>query len=307
MCVVLLVVAAGCGTSQPAATTESSRGPGDAPGPRLLVTRDFGDQVLLDVTSELQAETSVMALLVEHSKVETGYGGGFVGAIDGLQSTFGSAVPGQAADWFYWVDGRLADIGADYYTLSSNETVWWDYHAWSGTTMIPATLSAFPRPFNNELLSWAAPYVASQLTSWASATGINLGSEILVEELPQGQAVVAIDLSSTEIPQWLNAILERGYRMGVFVQRNPDGTLNALTEEGEAGRLLAAAALCLAHPDNPDALLLVLLGADIEALESLLAELHALSTRGRVAVGISEDKLVPLPDKSTASPTEGNN
>ena len=54
----------------------------------------------------------MMRLLAENTTVDTGYGGQFVSGIDGLRSTFGSVSSADAADWFYWVDGVMADVGA---------------------------------------------------------------------------------------------------------------------------------------------------------------------------------------------------
>ncbi len=334
LCALLIavpVVAAGCGP-QPAATTHVGSTPAPTSSPtagqaetdattralptRLLVSRDFGAEILLDVTAELDTPTSVMALLATNAKVETGYGGGFVGTINGLRSTFATAGPGKAADWFYWVDGRLADIGADYSMLQGGEVVWWDYHVWSGAAMIPTSLSAFPRPFTLQELAWSAPGLTSEVSEWAHANGLTLGTELAPDTVPAGFALLALPLDSLPLPPWLEKLLARGNSGGVFItvaDPEPAATsepaampdpaaaagpqLTALTEAGRTTETLEAAALCLPHPDDPDAVLLVILGVDAPAVRSLLTSLTTSATQARVALGMTADGvLIPLPD-----------
>ena len=314
---IVLLVTAGCGRPQPAQTSTQEHG--EAPSARLLVSRDFGSEVLLDTRSEIKPGTSVMALLAGHTQVETGYGGGFVGGIDGLRSTFATAGPGKAADWFYWVDGRLADVGADYFALLGGETVWWDYHVWSGTAMIPGSLSAFPRPFNSGALAWFGPAAHPDLLGWASASGLSFGQSTPIDQPPPGSALIALTLDATAPPPWLLALLDRGSAAGVFVKLparvgnvqagantgesgQPPGSttadlLTALAENGQPTRSLMAAALALPHPTQADTLLLVLLAVNADALDMLLAALSADTSRAHVALGIdSAGALVRLPD-----------
>ena len=95
---------------------------------RLVVSRDFGTEILRDVVAPAGEGLDVLRLLAEHADVETGYGGRFVNGIDGLESSFGGGGSADAADWFYWVDGEMAGVGADEWKLQGGETVWWDYH-----------------------------------------------------------------------------------------------------------------------------------------------------------------------------------
>ena len=76
--------------------------------------------------------------------VETRYGGGFVQEIDGVA---GGRVDGRRADWFYYVNGIEAPIGAAERRLSAGERVWWDHHAWEAAQRIPAVVGSFPEPF----------------------------------------------------------------------------------------------------------------------------------------------------------------
>jgi len=132
---VLALVAGGCGV-----------GPGDAKSgaAQLRVTRNFGQR---DTRTDAQKDgiresDTVMRFLQSTHKVTTRFGGGFVQSIDGLQGD-------QAAehDWFFYVNGSEASVGAADYDLHSGDVVQWDYHDWAATQHIPAIVGAYPEPF----------------------------------------------------------------------------------------------------------------------------------------------------------------
>jgi hypothetical protein len=136
---VLAVALAGCGL-----------GPGDSKpgGVQLRVTRDFGqvDTRRDSAKSTVRDSDTVMRFLQAGHKVTTRFGGGFVQSIDGLAGN-------QAAshDWFYYVNGSEASVGAADYTLSPGDVVQWDYHDWQATQHIPAIVGAYPQPFAHGL------------------------------------------------------------------------------------------------------------------------------------------------------------
>lgn len=294
----LLVMAAGC--SGEAAAPSASGASGPSSEARLLVSRNFGREMMLDVSETVAPGASVMELLARHATIETGYGGGFVGGINGVKSTFGRAPAGQAADWFYWVDGAIGDVGADYFSLAGEETVWWDYHLWSGTAFIPCTLSAFPRPFAEEPIAWHAPGpLEDELRQWARANGLDLAESIDAEQAPAEAAVLAFSLNTAPLPEWLAEVLARGATAGVFVEVQ-GGELTALTETGARGAALEAAALAIAHPTAQDQMLLILLGADQDALRQLLGGLSGNSARAKVALGLRQGGLIVLPEEAAA-------
>ncbi|HHY92091.1 MAG TPA: DUF4430 domain-containing protein, partial [Firmicutes bacterium] len=53
--------------------------------------------------------------------------------------------PGE--DWFYWVNGILAGIGAGEFPARPGDIVWWDFHPWNRTAFLPAVVGAYPEPF----------------------------------------------------------------------------------------------------------------------------------------------------------------
>ncbi|MGZ4203549.1 MAG: DUF4430 domain-containing protein [Thermoleophilaceae bacterium] len=113
-------------------------------GARLVVTRDFGRQQLYTASlAQIRQGETVMRMLESRRAVKTSYGGGFVDAINGLGS---SSIAGRQ-DWFYFVNGIEASVGAAEKTLSKGDVVQWDYRRWDATMHIPAIVGAFPEPF----------------------------------------------------------------------------------------------------------------------------------------------------------------
>ena len=113
-------------------------------GAELRVTRDFGRERLASAERpELREGDTAMRLLQSERDVETDYGGGFVQAVDGLEG----GGPGGGRDWFYFVNGLEADVGAADYSLSPGDVVQWDHRYWQAAMRIPAIVGAYPEPF----------------------------------------------------------------------------------------------------------------------------------------------------------------
>jgi uncharacterized protein DUF4430 len=135
LALVAVVAAAGCGVG-------AGKTPGDV---RLTVTDGFGAKTLIEKPGpSVQGEDTVMRLLQRNAHVETKYGGGFVQAIDGVS---GGRAGGRPVDWFYFVNGVLADKGAAATDLRRGDRVWWDRHDWGETNKVPAVVGSFPEPF----------------------------------------------------------------------------------------------------------------------------------------------------------------
>ena len=133
-----------------AAIAAAGAGCGLGPGPttggvHLLVTRDFGDRVLIRLDRpRTSGQDTVMRLLERNAAVQTRYGGGFVQSIDG---TAGGEASGRPVDWFFYVNGVESPTGAAAVRLHPGDRVWWDHHDWGATMETPAVIGAFPEPF----------------------------------------------------------------------------------------------------------------------------------------------------------------
>ena len=133
--VVLAAALAGCGLGA---------GDDQGGGAELRVTRDFGQRQIAGASRESVKEgDTIMRFLQSEQKVTLRYGGGFVQSIGGLE---GQGASGQR-DWFYWVNGQEASVGAAERRLRAGDVVQWDYRDWSATMSIPAIVGAFPEPF----------------------------------------------------------------------------------------------------------------------------------------------------------------
>jgi hypothetical protein len=114
----------------------------------LTVTRDFGGETLHEGVDEDTAPANegdtVMRLLQGKYDVKTRFGGGFVQAIDGLA---GGKENGRRADWFYYVNGIEAPVGAAERRVSAGDHVWWDHHTWDAAQRVPAVVGSYPEPF----------------------------------------------------------------------------------------------------------------------------------------------------------------
>jgi hypothetical protein len=135
--VLAAVVAAGCGP-----------GGGERPSEvRLTVTEDFGAETLLERPGpEVRGNDTVMRLLQRNAEVRTRYGGGFVQSIEGRG---GERQGGRPFDWFYFVNGVLAEEGAANVRVRPGDRIWWDRHDWGETSTISAVVGSFPEPFVN--------------------------------------------------------------------------------------------------------------------------------------------------------------
>lgn len=115
----------------------------------ILVTRDYGREILAEKTVYPSGDDTVMDLMQDNFNVETAYGGGFVNAIDGLKSGYtgggSSQKKGTKNDWFYYVDGVMAEMGADQYMCEDAKTVSWDYHDWGGDMYVKTRINAWPQ------------------------------------------------------------------------------------------------------------------------------------------------------------------
>ena len=132
----IAVVVPGCGFG----SGESSEGEA-----RLIVTRDYGSEPMLEATSsEPSASETVIRLLDREAEITTRYGGGFVHSIDGLE---GEVSDGRQADWFFFVNGIESSRGAAEVTVRAGDRIWWDYRDWTEALRTPAVVGSWPEPF----------------------------------------------------------------------------------------------------------------------------------------------------------------
>jgi hypothetical protein len=113
---------------------------------RLTVTRDLGSEVLRDENIEVRKGSSAMKALQAVAEVETSYGGGFIYAVDGLVSGY-DGEDSSKTDWFYYINGQMAEVGAEELGVGDGDWLLFDYHSWEYSTFTPAFAGCFPEPF----------------------------------------------------------------------------------------------------------------------------------------------------------------
>ena len=117
----------------------------------LIVTTGFGHKKVFAKNVGMVKDEVGMEVLFRNLDIQTAYGGGFVNAINGIESkyTFFTGDERKEEDWFYWVNGILAPIGVAEYRPKPGDVIWWDYHDWSITMFIPAVIGSYPQPFKS--------------------------------------------------------------------------------------------------------------------------------------------------------------
>ncbi len=180
-------------------------------------------------------------------------------SIDGLASGF-TGGGGQRADWFYFVNGMQADVGAADYHLGARDQVWWDYHRWDFAPQVRAVVGQYPEPFVSgphdrhlRTLVAAAPgaaaaaaRVADALRS-AGATGVATASLAQVAAPPSDANLVLVgswkDLAA--LP-WVADAAAHPAASGLFGGFGADGRLVALDMLGRPALRAAGAGAVMA-------------------------------------------------------------
>jgi hypothetical protein len=137
-------------------------------GMRLIISRDFGQTILLDRKMEIQPRSNALSVLQQAARVETGYGGGFVESIDDLRSGYSGSKTNKQ-DWFYTVNGLAANTGALDYPLQPGDIEQWDFHNWSFRQLLPAMIGHFPQPFSGGVRGRVFPTRIVYSAPWEKA------------------------------------------------------------------------------------------------------------------------------------------
>lgn len=113
---------------------------------RVTVCRDFGRQSIKDESVAVREGSSAMEALQAVADVETSYGGGFIHSVDGTASQYDGGA-GQKRDWFFYVNGQMADVGAGAYEVRDGDWLVFDFHSWEYSMFTPVLAGCFPEPF----------------------------------------------------------------------------------------------------------------------------------------------------------------
>lgn len=295
----MALAAAGCGL-----------GPGaDVGDVRLTVTREYGQVPVVEATVAARESDTVMRVLEDEAEVSTRYGGGFVHSIDGVAE---GNRGGDPYDWFFYVDGVEAEIGAADYGLAGHERIWWDYRNWSAVNHIPAVVGSWPAPFSDGIEGERRPVVLECLESRGSSRTPSDRREprscLAVREALEREGV-AVARGAPEkalrvmVGPWsrlrrdpVARQIENGpVESGVFAEFR-DGELTALDEKGEVAEDLGPGAGLVAATSRYGGLpVWVITGGTAAAVERAAASLKPGLLRDHYAIASKGTLTYPLP------------
>jgi hypothetical protein len=296
--VLLCAAVAGCGFGEGESTGDVT----------LTVTRDFGNERLHEGIDEETASEgdTVMRLLQERYEVETRYGGGFVQEIDGLK---GGRVDGRRADWFYYVNGIEAPVGAAERRVTAGERVWWDHHSWEAAQRVPAVVGSFPEPFATGLEGKRFPVrlvclgdaerSCDEVTTRLEDAGVSAVSRSVLAQSAGVEVLRVLVGSWAEVRRdGIARRLERGPgATGVFARPSSAGdAIAVLDPRGEEVRTLGAGAgLVAATSVEGQAPTWVVTGTDEVGVAAAAAALTEERLQERFALAVESGGDIPLP------------
>jgi len=293
-------------------------GAGAAPeAVRLTVTDDFGRRTLLERSGpELRGNDTVMRLLQRNAKVTTRYGGGFVQSIGGLS---GGRERGRPVDWFYYVNGALAEKGATSVRVRPGDRIWWDRRDWGASMDVEAVVGSFPEPFVSGLEGEKLPTrvdcddsaqaacdavqerlgdVGVQAASSRSGTGGGAQSLRVIVGLWPG---IRTDRAAFD--------LEQGPKVsGVYARVSSDGrTITALDERGRVARKLGpGTGLIAATKWNDETPTWIVTGTDRAGVSAAAAAFTEEALADRYALAVTGGRSVALPVEGAGGGRRGS-
>jgi|HigsolmetaAR201D_1030396.scaffolds.fasta_scaffold15277_2 hypothetical protein len=282
-----------------------------AVGNQLLVTADYGRETIVrEDQPKVSGQDTVMRLLQRNApNVETRYGGNFVQSIGGKA---GGQRDGRSYDWFFYVNGILAEEGAGAIRLHDGDRVWFDFHDWTFADTIPAVVGAFPEPFLSGVEGKKLPTriecernddncqaVQDRLVDYdLPASKGNIGASYITETL---RILVGSWPAIRRDP--ISRLIEAGpRRSGIFAKPIDDGRrLQLFDERGRVTRTLGPGTGLIAATRVLDDMkaqpVWIVTGTDEAGIAAAAAALDEGALAGRFAVAVIDGKPVPLPDR----------
>jgi len=302
---VIFIALRGC-TLMPWARSES--GKADV---SVGVTRDFGKVLIKSERVKAGDGDSVMDVLEKVADVRTEYGGGFVSSIEGLRY---SPAAGGGNDWFYYVNGVLAGVGAAEYRVRSGDHLWWDYHAWGKDNFVPAVVGAYPGPFArgyngarntttvlyDDRLEGAARKIGGFLESQGASVTYRANLDEKTAAAAKGPAMVVCDTHKAAGTDWIRRLAVGSGTSVTFLNLQGD-SLIPLDDSGKPGNtgedVVAAVVATGSGMGDASPRWLVLCSGEkgaSEAVRVLASGTQVLLQKVGVAIGAS-GAVYPLP------------
>jgi len=232
---------------QTAETPEPQAKKGE-PAVTLRVTREFGAVRMTEKSIPVQAGDTVIDVLKRSGlPLKTGYNGGFVESIDGVASEYQPGNPAsKKRDWFFYVNGQMADVGAAEFAVYAGDIVWWDFHSWEYAISTPSMIGAYPHPFRvreGEKPAWPLVVMAGkgfeeQAEQVADALQKVRGERVNVVSWNESQwtkengLVVVGDTAALLASPFVQELWKAKQMQGLFVELNQQGVV-AVSDQGK--------------------------------------------------------------------------
>jgi hypothetical protein len=296
LAIVLVLGVGGCGFGE---------GDEQSGGAEVRVTTDFGHRELgAEQLETVREDETVMRLLQSEYDVDTRFGGKFVEEIEGVA---GSGA-GGTRDWFYFVNGVLADRGAADWEVEPGDVIQWDNRDWTATQRIPAIVGAYPEPFRSGTEGERLPVRLEcadqddQACADVKETLTGIGARVSSSQLAAtgGEELVRVLVGTWEELRDVRtpATLEEGPEAsGVFARFADEGTrLELLDEDGEVARVAdTGTGLVAATALEDQAVVWLVTGLEDVGVQAAAAVLDARSLRNAFAVAATPDGPLKLP------------
>lgn len=253
---------------------------------RLLITKDFGREIIFDNSVVIEDGFTVYDILDENLDIESNSGGNFITSISGLETYNGGSKEGRL-DWFYYVNGICCNVGAMDYDLNVGDVIWWDYHVWKSMKSSNSTvIGKFPEPFlhgfNNKILpttimcSKDNENLANDLYDTLDKKGV---SSVIVKEWDYkeienrtGPMIILGEWNELRSIEYFSEFNEAYKRTGTYVHFNDDN-LELTNYLGEVSRREKEnAGVIISHGDGlgDESPLWLVIGVDHKGLENAI-------------------------------------
>jgi Domain of unknown function (DUF4430) len=293
------IAAGGCGLGPGPGTSSVS----------VTVTRGFGAQQVAQISKRhVPGSETVLRILERSFHVTTRYGGGFVESINGLSGS------SARLDWFYYVNGVQAGVGAASTAIHHGDRIWWDLHDWSSAESIPAVVGSFPEPFVHGVGGKRLPTTVAcaqdvgaacnRVTSRLTAAGVPVSPQFL------GGTGSGTDSLGVVVGTWSDlratlaaSLVDHGPgASGVYARfAGPSGrSLELLDPRGRVVRTLTAGAgLIAATSDNSSQPTWMITGTDPAGVSAAAAALTGARLHDHFALAIQGATDLPVPLQGT--------
>ena len=269
----------------------------------MSVTKGFGVVPVAEANEpHVPGSETVMRMLERHFRVSTRYGGGFVESIDGRTGSSGRL------DWFYYVNGVQAPMGAAATAVHQGDRIWWDLHDWTVTNSIPAVVGSFPEPFVHGTGGRRLP-VTLECAPDVSEACATVSKELQTLKVPFASQIIGGGAGTDSLalivgtwhdlaPALVAQLVDGGPKAsGVYARfTNHGSSLALLSPRGQVVRQLTGpAGLVAATADSGSPPTWMITGINKPGVEAAARALTPAALHDHFAVAVQGSSRLPVP------------